>query len=235
MTSTYDIEPRLARIPCLEDMIDRMITTLPNDPGQAFRFLDLGGGTGTLSERLLDHFTETDCTLIEASESQRDAARTRLSGFGDRVEILSGDFARIDLPRDFDLVISLGRFHQLGDIERRGLYRSAYSILLPGGQLTIGDEVHGATPRLEAMYQSAWADETPNQDNEILGDEILDLQPDRILNKGREPKGIYLKNDLAWLATVGFRDVDIFYKNLRYAVYGARRPVASEHTFNALR
>ena len=212
MTGTYGIAPRLARIPCLEDMIDRMITTLPNDPGQAFRFLDLEGGTGTLSEQLLDHFTETDCTLIEASESQRDPARRRLSGFGDRVEILSGDFVRIDLPRDFDLVISLGWFHQLGDIERRGLYRSAYSILLPGGQLSIGDEVHGATPRIEAMYQSAWTDETPNQDNEILGDEILDLEPDRILNEGREPKGIYLNNDLAWLATVGFRDVDIFTK-----------------------
>ena len=235
MTGTHDIEPRLARIPCLEDMIDRMITTLPNDRGQAFRFLNLGGGTGILSERLLDQFTETDCTLIKASETQRDAARERLSAFGDRVEILGGDFARIDLPRDFDLVISLGRFHQLGDIERRGLYRSAYSILLPGGQLSIGDEVHGTTPRLEAMYQSAWADEIPNQDNKILGGEILDLEPDRILNEGCEPKGIYLNNDLAWLATVGFRDVDIFYKNLRYAVYGARRPVASEHTFNALR
>jgi len=85
------------------------------------------------------------------------------------------------------------------------------------------------------MYQSAWADEIPNQDNKILDGEILDLEPDRILNEGREPKGIYLNNDLAWLATVGFHDVDIFYKNLRYAVYGARRPVASEHTFNALR
>ena len=188
-----------------------------------------------MSERLLDQFTEADCTLIEASETQRDAARERLSAFGDRVEILGGDFARIDLPRYFDLVIFLGRFHQLGDIERRGLYRSAYSILLPGGQLSIGDEVHGTIPRLEGMYQSAWADEIPNQDNKILGGEILDLEPDRILNEGREPKGIYLNNDLAWLATVGFRDVDIFYKNLRYAVYGARRPVASEHTFNALR
>jgi hypothetical protein len=80
-----------------------------------------------LSERLLDQFTEADCTLIEASETQRDAARECLSAFCDRVEILGGDFARIDLPRYFDLVIFLGRFHQLGDIERRGLYRSAYS------------------------------------------------------------------------------------------------------------
>jgi tRNA (cmo5U34)-methyltransferase len=106
---------------------------------------------------------------------------------------------------------------------------------LPGGQLTIGDEVHGATPRLEAMYQSAWPDEIPKQDDEKMGDDILNLQPDRILNEGREPKGIYLNNDLAWLATVGFRDVDIFYKNMRYAVFGARRPVASEHTLNVHR
>jgi hypothetical protein len=62
------------------------------------------------------------------------------------------------------------------------------------------------------MYQSAWADEIPNQDNKILGGEILDLEPDRILNEGREPKGIYLNNDLAWLATVEFCDVDIFTK-----------------------
>ncbi|MBT3396698.1 MAG: class I SAM-dependent methyltransferase [Alphaproteobacteria bacterium] len=230
MNTPSDIEPRLAQIPCLEDMIERMITTLPIDQGQAFRFLDLGGGTGTLSERFLDHFSESEGVLIEASEFQRELAQQRLDRYGDRIEFLDGDFARVDLPRDFDLLVSLGRFHQLGDIERRGIYRTAYSILRPGGLITIGDEVHGSTPRLEAMYRSVLADASPPND-----DEILDLEPSSILNEGREPKGIYLNNDLAWLATVGFRDVDIFYKNLRYAVYSGRRPVASEHTFKTFR
>ena len=71
------------------------------------------------------------------------------------------------------------------------------------------------------MYQSAWADEIPNQDNKILDGEILDLEPDRILNEGREPKGIYLNNDLAWLATVGFRDVDILQKPALRRVWGS--------------
>ena len=96
--------------------------------------------------------------------------------------------------------------------------------------ITIGDEVHGSTPRLEAMYRSDWANATSPID-----DDILDLEPSSILNEGREPKGIYLNKDFAWMATVGFRDVDIFYKNLRYAVYSTRRPVASEHSFKTLR
>ena len=143
MSPGGDIEPRLEQIVCLEEMLDRVITILPSKPDQAFRFLDLGGGAGTLSERLLTNFAETDCTLIEASEAERDQADVRLGTFGDRVKITDGDFARVDLPRDFDLVVSLGRFHGLGDIERRGVYRAAYSVLLPGGQLLVADQVQG--------------------------------------------------------------------------------------------
>ena len=114
----------MGQIPCLEEMLDRMIAVLPDKPDQAFRFLDLGGGAGTVSERLLTKFTETDCTLIEATEAERDQAGERLVTFGDRVTIIDGDFARVELPRDFDLVVSLGRFHGLGDIERRAVYRA---------------------------------------------------------------------------------------------------------------
>jgi cyclopropane fatty-acyl-phospholipid synthase-like methyltransferase len=119
-----DIEPRLAQIPCLEEMIESMINTLQIDQGQAFRFLDLGGGTGTLSERFLDHFGESEGILIEASEPQRKLAQQRLDGYGDRMKFLDGNFARVDLHRDFGLLVSLGRFHQLGDIERRVMYRT---------------------------------------------------------------------------------------------------------------
>ena len=104
MTPGRDIEPRLGQIPCLEEMLDRMIAVLPDKPDQAFRFLDLGGGAGTVSERLLTKFTETDCTLIEATEAERDQGGERLVTFGDRVTIIDGDFARVELPRDFDLV-----------------------------------------------------------------------------------------------------------------------------------
>ena len=150
MTPGRDIEPRLGQIPCLEEMLDRMIAVLPDKPDQAFRFLDLGGGAGTVSERLLTKFTETDCTLIEATEAERDQAVERLVTFGDRATIIDGDFARVELPRDFDLVVSLGRFHGLGDIERRAVFRAAYSVLLPGGQLLVADQVQGPTERLEA-------------------------------------------------------------------------------------
>ena len=229
MTPGRDIEPRLGQIPCLEEMLDRMIAVLPDKPDQAFRFLDLGGGAGTVSERLLTKFTETDCTLIEATEAERDQAGERLVTFGDRVTIIDGDFARVELPRDFDLVVSLGRFHGLWDIERRAVYRAAYSVLLPGGQLLVADQVQGPTERLEAIYQTAQA-----ADNVAVDQGVLELSP-RLKVEGREPKGIFLNNDLAWMATVGFRDVDIFYKNMRYAVFGGRRPVASEHTFSTLR
>ena len=101
--------------------------------------------------------------------------------------------------------------------------------MLPGGQLLVADQVQGPTERLEAIYQTAQA-----ADNVAVDQGVLELSPS-LKVEGREPKGIFLNNDLAWMATVGFRDVDIFYKNMRYAVFGGRRPVASEHTFSTLR
>lgn len=225
---TYPATPgdqRLAQVPCLEEMLDRIIATTPYSPDQTFRFLDMGGG-GVLSERLLNHFDESHCTLIESSGALRAEAGDRLSAFSERLEIREGDFALIDLPRGFELVVSLMRFHEIGDIERRGLYRAAYSILVPGGMVVIADEVRGPSEGAESLYQSAWRSDARRSgipEDQLARDSV---------SQG-EVKGMMLDNELAWLAHVGFRDVDTYYKNFRFAVYGGRRPVALDFAFGA--
>jgi hypothetical protein len=39
---------------------------------------------------------------------------------------------------------------------------------------------------------------------------------------------VSLATELPFLGTVGFRDIDLHYKNLDYAVFGGRRPSASD-------
>ncbi len=219
-------EQHLTQVPCLEEMLDRMIAVVPFPQEQAFRFLDLGGGSGTLSERLLSHFKESHCTLIEASETLCAEADARLSAFGKRLEIQQENFAFIDLPRGFDLVVSLMQFHEMGDIERRGLYRTAYSILVPGGMVVIADEVRGASGGVESLYQSTWRSDARRKgilEDELAGDSV----------SGGQIKGMLLGNEMPWMGHVGFRDVDTYYKNFRFAVYGGRRPIALDFAFGA--
>ncbi len=64
------------------EMVDRLIDLIPSDfAGHA---LDIGGGSGLLSERLLDRHSNASITLVEPAEEMRSLALHRL---GDRVEI----------------------------------------------------------------------------------------------------------------------------------------------------
>ena len=88
--------------------------------------------------------------------------------------------------------------------------------------MVIADEVRGASDELEALYQSAWRADAIGQGP--AGGTGAPAPGD---------KGTTLANELLWLNHVGFRDVDTYYKNMQYVVFGGRRPVATELSFSA--
>src|SRR5947209_14538185 len=81
------------------------------------RVLDVGSGSGRIGEFVLEagaaHYVG-----IDFSEPMVDMARDRLERFGERVELILGDFLEARLDGQFDVVLGLGLFDYLPDAHR---------------------------------------------------------------------------------------------------------------------
>jgi SAM-dependent methyltransferase len=76
--------------------------------------LDVGGGSGRVGELMLEngasHYVDVDL-----SDTMLGLARQRLARFGDKVELVQGDFLSAPLEGPFDIVLALGYFDYIED------------------------------------------------------------------------------------------------------------------------
>jgi SAM-dependent methyltransferase len=76
--------------------------------------LDVGGGSGRIGEPILDAGASRYVD-IDLSDTMLDLARERLGRFGEKVELIQGDFLTADLGAPFDLALALGYFDYIED------------------------------------------------------------------------------------------------------------------------
>ncbi len=76
--------------------------------------LDVGGGSGRVGEPVLEAGAARYVD-VDLSEAMLDLARERLARFGDRVELVRGDFLSAELEGPFDIVLALGYFDYIAD------------------------------------------------------------------------------------------------------------------------
>jgi SAM-dependent methyltransferase len=78
------------------------------------RVLDVGCGSGRIGEFVLEAGASR-YVGVDFSEPMIEMARTRLAGFGDRVELLTDDFLTAPLAGQFDAILAVGLFDYLPD------------------------------------------------------------------------------------------------------------------------
>src|SRR5919204_4554228 len=76
--------------------------------------LDVGGGSGRVGELLLAEGASRYVD-VDLSETMLDLARDRLARFGEKVELVQGDFLTTPLEGPFDVVLALGYFDYIED------------------------------------------------------------------------------------------------------------------------
>jgi ubiquinone/menaquinone biosynthesis C-methylase UbiE len=180
---------------------------MPKLPQQEFRYINLGAGGGDLDEVLLDHFQGASATVVDTSLAMLDAARKRLSRFGDRVEYVQANLSRQAwtgaVSGPFDFAVSTIAIHNLRDPERiKALYTETFGLLGHGGMLLNLDYVRSAQPMLEAL--GPWAAKDPE----------AQLSPH---GSGSNMPGTLLDH-LHWLGEAGFETVDVLWKNMNVAL-----------------
>ncbi len=204
-------------IPCFDDFYGAVIDRLGFPEGAAPRILDLGAGTGLLTERLLARWPRARLVLVDLSPDMLTRARERFAGTPARVEIRAADYLRDPLGGPFDAVVSALSIHHLPDAGKRALFRRAWAALRPGGRFVDADNVLAPTPALAARDRALWI-------GRVRGSGIADGDLAAALRRTRLDVLAPLDAQLSWLRRAGYVDVDCGYKWLHFAVFGGRRP-----------
>jgi tRNA (cmo5U34)-methyltransferase len=161
-------------------------------PARLERVLDLGSGDGRLLALVLDAHPEAQGVALDFSPPMLEKLKQRF-GNGDRVSVLAHDLtASLGDVGPFDAAISGFAIHHLEDERKRGLYGEVFDLLTPSGVFCNLDHVASPTERLHLKFLSA-IDYAP--DEEDATNRLLDVP-----------------TQLAWLADIGFEDVDCYWK-----------------------
>lgn len=111
-----------------ERYVDKLIGLLPPPP---VRILDIGGGTGALSERL--HGLGYDVEMLTPSAEQVTIARAKL---GDRVKVHQSRLEDFSSDRPFDVCLFSESFQYIG---LKRVFAPIDRLLAPGGRVVISD------------------------------------------------------------------------------------------------
>ncbi|MCC6391653.1 MAG: class I SAM-dependent methyltransferase [Bryobacterales bacterium] len=106
------------------------------------RIVDLGGGTGSLAQAILERFPSSSVLVRDIDPEMLTLARTRLAPFAHRVELSRGSFA--DPLPSADAVLCAFALHHIPALERKAeAYQRIRHALRPGGVFLNTDAVSG--------------------------------------------------------------------------------------------
>ncbi|MCD7782261.1 MAG: class I SAM-dependent methyltransferase [Methanosphaera sp.] len=179
------------------------------------RILDLGAGTGILTQMLHDLYPDSEITLIDLSEDMLNKSRAKFDQL-DNINYILGDYIKCDFHGSYDIVVSSLSIHHLEDHDKKYLYEKIYEHLNPEGIFINADEVIGLTKNTEKMYKQR--DEKHLDAQDMPENEKDALRKRRLLDKPAT-----LIENIEWFKRIGYRDVDVFYKYYRYFVISGRR------------
>jgi tRNA (cmo5U34)-methyltransferase len=173
------------------------------------RVLDLGAGTGLLSEQIAAAFPGVEIELLDASDAMLTLAQQRLGDAVSAVHVADMSAALPDGP--FDAVVSALAIHHLEDEEKRALMGRIHAALRPGGVFVNAEQVDAPTPELTAIYEQRWVD-----DCRALGatEEEIEGARERMCHDRCSD----VETQLRWLRDADFATVDCTYKSWRFAV-----------------
>lgn len=142
-------------IPGYDEMLEQAARAVAIS--QPERVLDLGAGTGALSETILEKCGESVVELIDVDDEMLARAQARLQRFGDRVRLRRQSF-HDSLPRCDAVAASLA-LHHVPDLNAKAqLYARIHEALTPGGVFVNGDATMPDDASRRAEAYAVWAE-----------------------------------------------------------------------------
>ena len=188
------------------------------------RILDLGCGDGLVTHELMSIDSSIDATLVDGSMEMLHAAKSCLAQFS-KVRYVNASFqdllAEDPLETTFHFTLSSLAIHHLNMDEKESLFKYVYDHLDSDGLFLNIDVVLSPGDDLENWYLSLWKEWISTH---VIGPEKSNLLtiPDRYKNNQHDRPDTLLAQMEA-MNTLGFKDVDCYYKYGLFAMFGGRK------------
>lgn len=172
--------------------------------------LDLGAGTGLLSEFVMQKVGSASLTLLDESPDMLAKAQQRLAQYDPKVFIQP---MTEPLPAGkYHAIISSLAIHHLTHEDKRDLFKRIHQSLMPGGVFINGEQILGTTDWQQQLYE----------DMHLNGARALGSNEDEIQaaqERMTYDKCATLADQISWLKEIGFQNADSFFHSFRFAVY----------------
>lgn len=207
----------LKLVPHYKDMINALISSIPFDHDGPIRVLDLGCGTGAITQTLKEKFIDAQVTCLDLAENMIEMAKIKLDEYKD-IKYVIGDFYSFEFTEKYDVIVSsLALHHLVTNEDKIEFYKKIYDALNEGGVFYNADVVLGSNNYLQELYIDKWK-EFMN-----LSVSMKEIEEKWIPAAKDEDHPAKLMNHLHWLLDIGFKDVDVIWKYYGGAVYGGYR------------
>lgn len=173
-------------------------------PAGVKRVLDLGSGDGRLLGFVLAKFPNADAVALDFSPAMLNRLRQRFAG-NNKVSVVEHN---MDAPLpgigEFDAVVSSFAIHHCTHERKRELYQEIFRLLAPGGVFCNLEHVASPTQKLHVDFLDSigYTPETEDPSNKLYD----------------------LHAQLEWLCSIGYEDVDCFWKWRELALMAGRKP-----------
>jgi tRNA (cmo5U34)-methyltransferase len=203
-------------VPRYPELIYNMFQYIPEN-FHPKRILDLGCGTGNLTDQMFKKYPEADIDALDISEDILNESRKRFK-HTPNIRYIQADFKSLHLPPgSYDLVMSSIAIHHIEDTDKIRLYKEIFQALSPGGIFIFADQTRGITDEIYKKNISCWKEEAiklgSTQENWNMWMAHQDA------HDFHTPVNWHFQE----LEKAGFRETDLLWKYLMWAVVWARK------------
>ncbi len=203
-------------IPKYGEMLLSILLYIP-DGLEPLNILELGCGTGNLTELLCRRYPKSGITAVDISGEILNECKARLNSC-DSIKFIQSDFKEMTFEKDtFDLVVSSIAIHHLEDDQKKVLFEKVSSYLKSGGVFIFADQCRGETDEIYRKNIDKWREEAFR-----LGATEADWKT-WMEHQEKHDFHSTAGEQIKWLKSAFFDKVDILWRNLLWAVVYAEK------------
>jgi len=212
---SYD-SSRKQIIPCFDLFYQTVVDLMPDKGDDELRVLDLGAGTGLLTEKILGRYPHYKVDLVDIAGNMLDQAKLRL-GENENIRYINGDYIGQMLPGEYDVIVSALSLHHCSVAQLNMVFSKIYHALVAGGKFINADQQLGINDAIEQCYQQHWM-------NAMKHNGCSDAQITSAIERSGFDKTEPLSVQINLLEAKGFSPVTCWFQHFRFVVYSADKP-----------